>query len=184
MRILFKVSIVLAVACVGCYDANQKGSFGVSSSESLAIEQHPGFLTILRGYALNANNEPTGPERPLIYWLTICPGLQANGSGTESGDSSHRSVHKQTWFAQPNDVVIEVDWDRLNDNVIMHGKQYVRSDGNVFVIVRESDGKISSWQIKGNEDSSDPKEVMKSIRSKLPDNKWVAGVELVELDNQ
>ena len=171
----------LTIVCIGC-DGRQKGKFAVSGSESHSLDSQTGSLTVLRGHALTADYQPRGTDKPLIYWLIICPGLQANGSGSESSEGSYRSVHKETWFATPNDVTIELAWDRRDDAVAIHGERYNRSDGNVFVVVRESDGTVSSWQIENVDDDAKLSEVMRHIRERLPDNKVVAKAKLIEMD--
>jgi hypothetical protein len=174
--------LFLAIAfCCGCSNGSQKGKFAVSGSESHALASHPGSLVILRGQPLD-DNQPAGADRPLMYVLVICPGLQTNGFGSEADEGSFRSTHKLTWFAQPNDVTIEFTWDRSKDTVEIHGERYGRTGGNIFVIVRQLDGTISSWQVDSVEPDADAKRVMRHIREELSNKKVIADVKLVELD--
>jgi hypothetical protein len=148
-----------------------------------AIDRIPGSLITFRGYALTTEGELSGAEKPLMYWLTICPGLQANGSEQQPNHDEYRSVYKQTWFATPNDVTIELAWDRRTDSITLNGQQHQRSDGNVFVVLREVDGSVSSWQIESPADSPHAGDVLKYVQSKLPENKFVRSVRLVQMDS-
>jgi hypothetical protein len=172
---------LIAFSC-GCSDGSQKGKFAVSGSESHALANQPGSLVILRGQPLNADHQPAGADRPLMYMLVVCPGLQANGSESEAGAGSFRSTHKLTWFATPNDVTIEIIWDRSKDTVELHGQKYNRPDGNIFVVVRELDGTISSWQVDSVEPDADVNQVMRHIREELSSNKLITDARLVELN--
>src|SRR5687768_12014125 len=117
MRTPLPLLLALIAYCCGCSDGSQKGKFAVSASETHALANHPGSLLILHGQPLNTNHQPAGADRPLIYMLVVCPDLQANGSGSEAGDGSFLSTHKLTWFATPNDVTVEITWDRSKDTV-------------------------------------------------------------------
>lgn len=180
MHRISSLLLVVAFVCFGC-DWRQKGKFAVSGSKSHALASHAGSLTILRGHALTTDYQPTGDDTELLCWLVVCPGLLANGSGSESNEGTYRSVHKETWFAASHDVTIELAWDRRNDDIEIHSKRYKRSDGNTFVIIRDADGGVSSWQIKGVEGNADHARVMRHIREQLPDNELVATVKLVEV---
>lgn len=176
--------LVLIALCSGCFDGRQKGKFAVSSSGECALANHPGSLVILRGHALTRDNQPTGADVPLLHVLIVCPGLKANGSGSDSSEGTYRSIHKLTWFATPNDVTSEFSWDRARNIVEIHGQQYDRVDGSIFVVVRHADGTVTSWQVNSIDGNIDEKDLLRHIREQLPKNQIIADVELVERDAQ
>ena len=179
------VGLLLLLAFVaGCIDGRQKGKFAVSGSSFRALANYPGSFIELRGRALADDDQPTGASKPLMYILVVCPGLQSSGSGSEAADDSYQSTHRIVWRAQPKDVAIEFTWNRAEDTVQIHGSHYRRTEGNIFVVIREKNGNISTWQVQNIDASADVNDVLHHIREQLPDVPILADLNLTEISPQ
>ena len=154
-----RVILVLAAACscLGCDSGLQRGKFTVSGSQGTALADGGGWVTTFTGSP--QNNYALLP-RTLLVVIYL-------GSEFESGLTSHETYLSTEHVESPLGV-FQIEWNRESERVKIHGAEYRRTDGNVFLI-RIQDGKIVSQQV-GSTDAADIDDILAFLKTSLPND--------------
>lgn len=183
MRDLCLFLLVCTFFQAGCSDGLQKGKVAVSGERSRSFKAPSGTLMIVRGHALTADHQPIGPESPLLCFVLINRGIQARGCDFQSTHLSYESAFQFNWqFADSADISLDASWDRRTDVVEINGNAYNRADGNVLMLVLESNERIAVRQVCDVSTSCDPFELLEDVQKKAINEKVIQELELVPAD--
>jgi hypothetical protein len=83
-------------------------------------------------------------DEHLIYLMFLCPGgLSSNGS--EYGQ--YVTTLNYGWGTGTGALAISVQWDRQADTVVVGKQEFIRENGNVFVVQSEANGAVICRQL-------------------------------------
>jgi hypothetical protein len=164
-------------AALGCDDGAQHGRFVVNGSSSHAVTGGAGDLTIVQGDATPLSPQSTG-KQPMLYILTLAPGVEASGGGETHSDGSTKSDWKWRWQTPNGEMALDLSWDRENDRVTAGGSTFDRQRGNAFVLIRDASGKVSATQLGPIDAGLDISKVLQQIQAALPAESPAKGVAL------
>lgn len=170
------LSWLLPLVVIGCGD--QRGRFTTNGEDSRALSSQPGCIDLVYGYATEQSNANTSQLQNLIYLLIVCPGIQAQGSGTSSDYGRYVTRIIFTWDTKAEKISVPLVWDREADTVAISGQKYAREKGNVFVVRRESNGKLAGQQLASLGPHAQFAEVLQHVRQQLTNDELIASLKL------
>jgi hypothetical protein len=162
-------TVLPCLAFLGCDDGAQRGKFVVTGTSSSALTGATGDLTIVQGDPTPLTPQSRG-QTPLLYILTLAPGVNATGGGVSHTDGSTTSDWKWQWHTSAGDVEMALSWDRGSDTVKAGDSTFDRQRGNAFLLIREPTGKVSATQLAPANATLDKASALQQIQSALPSN--------------
>lgn len=148
------------------------GQRGVSLSSG-----HVGQLSVV--YGRSPENERPA-LRNWLYLLIICPDVQAADSQSHASginrDVMSFPLFHYDWGTQSGTVHVSFRWNMWLDYISIGEQKFKRKDGNVFVVVRNPDGKLTARQCGSLGPLADTPEVVRHIRAQVPKDVLVAAV--------
>ena len=176
MHRLLSLSLLLTVVVVGC--GVQRGRFTTSGEDLRVLSSHPGCIDIVYGQAGERFNENSRPLQNLIYLLVVCPDIQVQGSGSSSDYGRYVTRITYTWDTRAGTISVPLLWDREADTVAISGQTYGRDKGNVFVVRRESNGRLAGQQLASLGPHAQFAEVLQHVRQQLTNDELIASLRL------
>ena len=112
-----------------------------------------------------------------FYLMIICRDVKAaanqgSGSGINHDLMSYPRFHYE-WATDKGTARVSLRWNMWTDNVSIGGQKFNRKKGNVFVVVRESNGELMTRQCGTLSSQADRPEIVRHIRQRLPDDELV-----------
>lgn len=69
-------------------------------------------------------------------------------------------------------------WDKREDKVLLGKRQFARSLGNVFVLIRQTDGSETAIQLPNPSSDLPPKDVLQLIKGHMTNDSIIAAIKL------
>ncbi len=169
--------ILLGVA--GC-DA-QRGKFVTTSGNSNEFSFPVGSIDIISGY----EKKPTKDggdlnEQNLLYVVILTPATNAHSSTSQNDYGKYVTTLTHSWNTEKGSFAVSIPWNRETDVVTIGKKEFVREQGNVFVVRLDTDGKISTRQLSSLRAHVHFQKVLEYVQQQLLDDKLISSVKLYE----
>ena len=102
--------------------------------------------------------------------------MQGSGSSSDYGRYVTRITY--TWDTRAGTISVPLLWDREADTVAISGQTYGRDKGNVFVVRRESNGRLAGQQLASLGPHAQFAEVLQHVRQQLTNDELIASLRL------
>jgi|GEM_PF-6698369 len=159
---------LLTLSCVpflmfGCNQSEQRGNFAVSSNQRIALSEQKGTVALFRGRRYDERDK----EISLLGLIVIDPHDIAR---FDVSDISHERLTSTIEIAKlrVTNEPIQFKWHREKDTIIVDGKTFDRSQGEIFLVVLTSDNKLNITQLKVENESFSTNEIFELAKSKYP----------------
>ena len=155
----------------------QQGRLGASGQIPLCN----GFsaeLSVITGGKLSPDGYDVETHQNMIYFLTGFPG--ASFAAEEYEDAEYTCTSTNIWKTPTNLWTTSLTWDRRTDVVSSGGRDFPRSNGNVFVFTRDASGQAVCRQLPTLGPAAGCQETISHIRRYLPEDRFVEAL-LAEL---
>jgi len=138
---------------------------------------HVGQLTVIQG---RPRKNGTPALHNWLYVMIICRDVQAaesrsSSSGINKDIMSYPLFH-YGWATQNGTADVSFRWNTWTDSVSIGEQKFKRKNGNVFVVVRNPDGQLTTQQCGSLGPSAASTEIVPHIREQLPQDALVASV--------
>src|SRR6202035_1318626 len=140
------LGLFLIAAC-GC--GVQRGMYSSATQETVALAGALGSVNIVYGQELGWGGFITGQDRPLLYFLFICPGTGARRTAWSANHGESKASFSESWGEGGNALSLKLVWDREDDQVLIGDSRYDRARGNVFVVSQRDKEHPKSLQLSG-----------------------------------
>ena len=178
MRNVVPFSLIAALAIIGC--GAQRGRFVTTGSRSYALDPVVGDIEIVTGFS----NSEGSDEQNLLYIVAVCPGVQrsstiqiSENSGTDFG--KYVTTLDHTWNNSAGSETVTIRWDRRADIVSIGKQEFIRGNGNLFVVRSEAGGKIMSQQLESLGPHVGAQGVLQSISNQLSNDRTITMLKLL-----
>lgn len=119
-----------------------------------------------------------GDQQNLIYLLVVCPQLNAISRGTTTEFGRRFNAYICHWESSEKKVNVTMKWDKREDKVLLGKRQFARSLGNVFVLIRQTDGSETAIQLPNPGSDLPPKDVLQFIKGHMTNDSIIAAIKL------
>ena len=161
-------SIVLLALC-----ALATGCFGVQHGPAVTSSQTTSVRPTLGGLTVFCGGSPDDASRELhLACLVLCPGFTANSSGGGGDHGSFSSTQTYEYGGPAGNINESFTWNRVTDKVKIGGKTFSRSAGNVFVLIRGTNGK-RAWQLQDVARDARHPAILRHIKEQLPEESLI-----------
>ena len=119
-----------------------------------------------------------------LYVMLIFPGVRAaeshsHTSGLGPGEESSVECHYD-WETITGSAHLSLLWNTRSDSIAIGRQRFERKNGNVFVVVRNTNGELTSQQCGNLGPLAEVSEIVRHIRQQLPRDELVASVRMSE----
>ena len=108
--------------------------------------------------------------------------MSAAEHGTGSTYRARVNTYFSFWKTPTGKVTVAVDWDKRADKVHIGQQEFNRGAGDVFVIIRQPDGRVVSTQLPSAGPDADPKTALEFIQKHMTNDSLVASIRLPKRD--
>jgi hypothetical protein len=138
--------LLLVLTLCGC-DV-KTGHFCANGEKQIGSSSHVASLAIING--CRAANGLLGENENLLYLMIVCPTLKLGtnesiGGGIE-GDPMATPLIYNEWQTTSGEARVTIEWNTRSDSVSIGQKEFNRTAGNVFFIVRKATGELVARQ--------------------------------------
>ena len=171
-------SLLLLLCSLSACDIGGGGKFVAPSARGMDLASHNGNLTIVPGNALSDDGRTMGPQQNLLYLLVVCPEMSASKHGTGTTFGRSVNTYSSFWETAKGKVSVPVDWNKVTDIVTIDRRKFRRETGNVFVIVRQPSGAITTRQLPSPSEEANEPRILRYIQQQLTNDALVASIRL------
>jgi hypothetical protein len=168
--------LILLLGIVGC--GVQRGRFVTTSNEENPLLDPIGCIDIIDGYEKQPDHEADALSSHLLFMLIVTPGVQEHGSSSSSDFGEYVTTENYSWNTDKGTFSVSIPWNRQTDVVTVGKQDFIRKDGDVFIIRINENGEISGQQLPSLIGPARSEEVLKYIQKQLPEDKMVASIKL------
>jgi hypothetical protein len=184
MRDMLLFALILALFVPACDMGG--GSFCATGTESVGSTTYVGCLSTVKGRAVQ-NGHAIGERQSLLYLMIICPDVtaaanQGSGGGVEGNPMIKPKIYYE-WQTTNGPVRVSFEWDTRKDRILVGGQEFMRPNGNVFVIERQPNGKLFAQQCGTLGSNASLGDVAYEIRRKLPGDHFVSSAKFRSIDD-
>jgi hypothetical protein len=172
IAVVLAVLMVVASAIFIC--PFQLGRFTTDASRSIAISPEKGLIEIIEG----TPNGLDALHQDLLFLLVVCPNIQTHGEGSGMKMDTFVTTFNYSWGANPGAISIQVRWNRQTDKILIGDQKFIREKGNVFVVERETSGKIIGYQLSSLGSHAGFQEVLDHVQREMPNDKVISSLKL------
>jgi len=162
--------MIVALSLAGC--GVQLGKYTSSGSFFDPLEPDFGIISIDRGTPTLSSSEN---NQNLIAVVLLCPDLRTRPpSGSSQTNGAFVTTRRFWWTTERGRLDFTYSWNRVTDRINIAGRQFDRSTGNGFLVVRDLAGDWSVRQICCIPLWDDARGILRVFQRKLPNNQLVA----------
>lgn len=146
---------------------------------SNAISAPIGSIDVVDGYeARPANGADVLNDQHLLYMLIVVPGLQQHSSSSGSDNGTYVTTLFYGWNTDAGSFNISIPWNRQTDTVTIGKQEFIRGQGNVFLVRINAKGKIYGRQFASLGGHSRFQDVLNYVQQQLPDDDLISSATL------
>lgn len=174
-KVVTNMLVFLGASCLaGC--GIQLGKYSSSGSFFDPLKPDFGIISIDRGTPALRSSEKSQNLLAVILW---CPGLETGPpSGSSQTNGTFVTTRKFWWTTGSGSVDFTYSWNRVSDKVTIAGRQFDRTNGNGFVVLRKFSGRWSVRQVSDIPPWDDARGVLRAFQRKLPRSDFVADLSI------
>ena len=113
-------------------------------------------------------------------FLVVCPELKSSSYGTSTEFGRPINSYSSVWGTSKGEVSVTVHWDKRADKVRIEKQEFDRKIGNVFVVIRNADGRLVSTQLPSPGTDIDRKAALQFIQRHMTNDSMIAKLHLAE----
>jgi hypothetical protein len=183
MRNIAPLSLFVAFIIVGC--DFQRGQFITEGGRSQALAPIVGCIDIISGHASKRSNTTDIDEQNLLYVVTLCPDVQRHDTGNiaEASTSDYGqfvTTLNHTWDTSSGEIAVAVQWDRQTDTISIGKQEFIRENGNLFIVRCKPSGERVCQQLASLGPHDGFQEVLQSIRKQSPNDQLITSLTLLK----
>lgn len=175
---IYAILSALILITTGCDFSGAR--FISSAASGVGLTVHEGEIWTIPGNPILSDGT-AGPQQSLLHLLVVCPdmtGITNRGSGSSFAPGQNR--YTLNWGTTTGHVSVAVSWDKRTDRVIVSGASFGRATGNVFVVKRETSGRLITTQLPSIAPNARAIDAVRYIRQQMSNDSVIAGVRLLE----
>lgn len=179
MKKMFFTLIITIFLLAGC-TGEQRGLYVVSSHELTRLEPTLSEIVAVRG----SENVPEALDRERLLFAVIAysPGLVSYSSTSQSEDGTYVSTMSQEHLGPTGSFCYHVNWDRTDESVVIGNQEFLRANGNVFLVMDGGGTEHEIYQIPEMIDAASIEGILDSARANVPKGSAAAkALEVVRL---
>jgi hypothetical protein len=171
--------ILLGVLVVGC--DRQGGKFVATSSHSRGLQFPVGSIDIVQGYERKpTTDEGNQNEQNLLYVFILTSATNASASSSHDDFGKYVTTLSHSWITEHEGIAVSVSWNRETDIVTIGKSEFIREQGNVFVVRVDTGGETSSKQLKSLGAHISHQQVLEYVQHQLPSDRLISSAKLYQ----
>ncbi len=170
-----------AFLLAGC--GAQRGRFVCSGDNCHSFSSAPGYIDIVRGYEAGAFGRIRGPEKNLLFIVTVCPGATSGRSSQHSSYDKYKTTLSFDWTRSGRSLTARVTWNRQQDKILAGRSEFSRTNGNVILVVLQPDGSANARQLPNLDDAACFEDVLRTLHEHPGDDPLIASLQLYKAPN-
>jgi hypothetical protein len=171
------IPLLLLLGIVGC--GVQRGRFVTTGDNENALLSPVGSIDVVDGYETKPAHE-TGilNEQHLLYIFFITPCVQEHGSSGHSDFGKYVTTLSHAWNTEKGVLTVSIAWNRQTDTVTIGKQEFIRENGNVFIVRLNADGEVSGQQLASLGAHISYQDVLQYAHQQMPNDELISSVRL------